>query len=674
MKKGKRFKQCLAGLAAALLMRTMAPLYAAPADFSVDLRAEHTAKAPRPQDDFYLSVNYDWLRQRKIPSDEMCIDMFKQCNDAMELALGQITTAATLDSQGNADLARISAIYACVQDDKGRKEAGYGELGELLERIEAVETPQQYVETLASIMGRYGIPCWFGSFGIMRDRIDGTDYITAWGLPVPGLGKEFMENPNNADEIAVYEKHIARLLEMYGRDKKTAADEAARMIDMQRDIVAVQKPLEVRQDPRNILRAKPEEIISLYKNIDLAKVLDAAGIGASDGVTEFDYSEPEAIRQADSRLTQENLPLLKDYAIVQLTGSFETVLTPAYREDYEAFSQKLTGARSYPAEKRNQRETESLLPLSYGRQYAAVAVNEQMKKDVTAMAEEMKAVYRAKLDGVEWMSHETKTYAKQKLDRMRIKAGAPEKWPEYLDTLTLKQPSEGGVLVNNVLEILQATVRYAREKLHKPYDAEEWQCTPQTVNAYYNPLGNEIMMPAAILQAPFYSAQSDRIENLGGIGMVLAHALSPSFDSSGAQFDADGLQRLWWTEQDWQAYQKQLDRIVTFYNRYDAGEGMRTNGAQTLTENIADLGGMSVITASAGEDTKDLRRLYEKTAICWRSKARDFMLRSMAVDTHSFPYVRINGTMSSTEGFYRAFDIKPGDGMYVGPEDRAYLW
>ena len=215
-----------------------------------------------------------------------------------------------------------------------------------------------------------------------------------------------------------------------------------------------------------------------------------------------------------------------------------------------------------------------------------------------------------------------------------------------------------------------------REKVQKPVDKTEWAMTPQTVNAYYNPTGNEIVFPAAILQAPFYDPEADHASNLGGIGTVIAHEISHAFDSSGSLYDEKGNFHVWWTNEDRARFKALADRVVAYYDGQEGYKGRMVNGAQTLNENIADLGSMACITSIVGDDVEGLRQVFKQYATIWAAKyTPETMIKRLNTDVHSPARVRVNAVLSSTDAFYKAYpEIKEGDAMYVAPEKRVKIW
>jgi predicted metalloendopeptidase len=279
------------------------------------------------------------------------------------------------------------------------------------------------------------------------------------------------------------------------------------------------------------------------------------------------------------------------------------------------------------------------------------------------------------------MSEDTKQQALDKLYKFTPKIGYPDKWIDYAKLEVVE-----GDLVANVKN--GATFAYNREidKLDKPVDKTEWGMTPQTVNAYYNPVWNEIVFPASILQPPFFNVHADEAVNYGGIGAVIGHEIGHGFDDSGRRFDGDGVLRDWWTEEDTAKFDERKNALAAQYDGYEVIDGLTINGQFTSGENIGDLGGLSIayLAYKMSLDGKEAavidgwtgdQRFFLGWAQVWRSKARDEETkRRLTVDPHSPPKFRANGAAVNVPEFYAAFDVKEGDGMYLAPEERVKIW
>ena len=272
------------------------------------------------------------------------------------------------------------------------------------------------------------------------------------------------------------------------------------------------------------------------------------------------------------------------------------------------------------------------------------------------------------------MSEPTKKKAVRKLETMQVKIGYPDEWPKEKDMMQVTPISEGGSLLSNLLVSMNVSIEYSLGLLGSEVDRSLWDITPQTINAYYDPANNEIVFPAAILQAPFYDYDNSDSANMGGIGYVIAHEVSHAFDSSGALYDEYGNYNVWWTDEEMEEYQKLSQSIVKYYNNYEM-MGTKVNGELTLMENIADLGAMECITSIIGDDKEALDEAFSQMAYNWASEdTASFMMSLLNTDTHSPNKVRVNAVLSSCDAFYDVYGVKESDGMYVAPEDRVGIW
>ena len=316
-----------------------------------------------------------------------------------------------------------------------------------------------------------------------------------------------------------------------------------------------------------------------------------------------------------------------------------------------------------------------------GQLYVEKHFQAESKVRMDEMIQNLIKAYEVSITNLDWMSDETKQQALDKLHKFRPMIGYPEKWIDYT-----KLEVVDGDLVSNVKN--GATFAYNRDidKLDKPVDKTEWGMTPQTVNAYYNPVWNVIVFPASILQPPFFNVEADDAVNYGGIGAVIGHEIGHGFDDSGKRFDGDGVLRDWWTEEDARKFDERKNALAAQYDGYDVIDGLTINGQFTSGENIGDLGGLSIayLAYKMSLDGKEApvidgltgdQRFFLGWAQVWRSKARDEETkRRLTVDPHSPPKFRANGAAVNVPAFYEAFDVKEGDGMYLPPEERVKIW
>ena len=670
-----------AGFALGLALTVLMPTALAK-DFTMQVPLAENAPTATAQQDFYLHVNGDWISNTPIPADASMVSVPTQLEEQTRGQLKEITRDAVQNRANYAagsDEARVADLYACVMDRDGRNAAGLGKLAEPLQRIEKAASIQEYAETMADICRQYGMSKgMLGGFWIGKDPQENDRYVVFLNEPSTGMDTGTMTAAEGAAFRQAYQDHMQELLVLYGRDRAAAAKSAAAVLALEKDIAGHSMTAADSMDPSKTLhKMQLPQLKKLYQHIDLVRMLDAAGIGPGSGNAVWYLHDPRAIARMDELCTPDRLPVLKDQAILSLLLEHQDLLNDAYGQAHLDYIQRLFGTQKpMSAELQAELVTESVLAEIYGRLYAARYFSPQKKEAVQAYLDLILQEYKKRLTKLDWLSDATRQRAIKKLEHMTVHIGAPDAWPEYLDQITMTAPQEGGCLINNVMEIRRLITKYMRQQLGQPVRRDFWPgFRPQTINAIYNVQDNSINFSAAILQPPYFDLQADRAVNLGGIGDVMAHEITHAFDSSGAQYDENGRLRSWWTPADYAAFKKRQDKVVAYYNRYVLPDGRRTNGAQTMNENIADLGAVSCLTSIIGPDPEALRRMYTNLAVVSRESINAAQLQMyLTNDEHALHYARVDGVLSSTDGFYAAFNVQPGDGMYVPPEERVSIW
>ncbi len=675
----KNYKKMTAALTLALLLSASASFAKAP-DFTVQVPYTGNGTPTTPQQDYYLHMNAAWLKNAKIAPDEGSNSSFTIAGDKTNKQLIEMTKQAIRhQSAGTAtmDEKNIANMYACIKDQKGRDKAGLGNLSPLLKRIENITNLQEYAETMAD-MSKQGLVknSMIGGFDTINDLIDNDRY--AIGLEPPStLPREFVEDKKNDAFLTKYKSYIRDVLHLYGRSTEAASKSAEDILNLQKDLSLHSYTVAEKANPSKISnKLNLTELQKLYSHVNVTAMLDAGGIGPKAGIQNWYVLDPGLASRLNELYTPDRLSTLKEYAIFSILGGYSNYLGQDYQKLSAAFDISASGAASEPSpEKRDLQLNESLLSFSYGRQYAITYFDEARKNLVKSYVQLIMDTYRTKLQNLTWMTPETKKMALKKLDNMDINIGYPEAWQEYIDHLDIKSPKEGGVLINNVLTLFDQINTWQRNRVGMAVRKDLWDnMTPQTINAAYNPANNSINFPASILQPPFFDAKASREANLGRIGSCIAHEITHCFDNNGAQFDELGRQRNWWQPSDYAEFKKRQEKVAAYYSRYVLPDGTHVKGEQTLSEDIADLGALSCITEIIGHNPKDLRQAYENYGILWRQKFTDQYLQFYLTDIHSLHYIRTDGVLSTTDGFYEAYQIVPGDPMYVAPEDRVHLW
>jgi putative endopeptidase len=418
-------------------------------------------------------------------------------------------------------------------------------------------------------------------------------------------------------------------------------------------------------------RCSKDELKELFTNIDVDKMLKTFKLDGLDNYIVYDSGQCEMV---NSLLVEENLPALKDYFTFCVLNS-----TAAYRgtkaaDLYYGLQSFMDGSERQSDEKISKQATEDWLEWEFGQLYVKENFSEEDRESVTKIVEQIIDEYAKIIDRQDWMSSTTKENAKKKLETMKLKIGYPDEWPATMELDQIVPLSEGGSLLSNMLIRTELESNYNKSLIGTEANRNKWDMTPQTVNAYYYPANNEIVFPAAILQAPFYSSDNTYAQNLGGIGFVIGHELSHAFDSIGSYFDENGNYNDWWTEADRENYDKLKQEISDYYSKYQI-LGLNVNGVLTVGEDIADLGSVTCVASILAGDDEALKEAFTQTAFVLAFKATDsYKLNLLNIDTHAPSSVRANAALSSCDAFYKVFNINEGDGMYVAPKDRVGIW
>ena len=651
-------------------------------DFVVDIPYDPSAKVPRLEDDYYMHVNANWFKTTKINPEEGMASAAQQLEDKVLQQTTDLTTKAIEHQKAGTatqDEKNIANLYSCIVDTQGRDKAQLGNLAPVLAKISAIKDLQSYANTMAALSkDMTTFEPMLGGFAVINNPKDNDRYMVELAAPNTGLNREFFANEHNAPYFEAYRKYISGILTLAGRTPQQAAKTAEELYALQKDLAAHSLTIAEAANPNlGIHILNLQEVKKLYSNINAVQMLDTAGIGPKNGIQQWVMGDTGIAARFNKLFTADKLPLLKEYAVFNVLSAHADVLTPAYYKEALAYRMIRTGAEKEKSATRQTEElNEALLDETYGRLYAKTYFDDESKEQVKSYVDIIRNEYEKLLTGLTWMSPATKQKAILKLKTMDLNIGYPEEWPGYLDKYEIVRPEEGGCLINNTLNMEKAQREWNSQLIGKPVSKTLWigETQPQTINAFYDQTQNSINFPAGILQAPFYDKNADRETNLGGVGMVIAHEITHSFDNNGAKYDEMGRLRNWWTAKDLSEFKARRGNVAAFYSRYVLKDGTRMKGEQTLSENIADLGGVNCLTRLIGNDTEGLRRMFANFAVIWKNNDTDPILQIRLADIHALPYVRVDAVVSSTDAFYKAYDIKPGDGMYVEPKFRARLW
>ncbi len=659
------------------------------------LALEHMDTTQSPRDDFFKYVNGNWLKSTEIPEDQGRWGSFNELREANnDIVLAVLNEAAESDQfSDGTDERKVADFYATGMDSMRAEAAGIAPLKPYLDRIDAIENLDDLQEYL-SLQQVDGGNAFFG-FGLLPDLKNSevmATYLFQRGLGLPDRDY-YTKTDNKSVELRdKYVKHVSRMLQYIGYDAKQAGQAAKSIMRIETQLAeAALTNVERRNIPLLYNKYAIADLTEFSSNFNWEKYL--ADMGAT-GLDTIIVTQPKFMTAVNSVLTNESVSGWKDYLKWHaIDGASPFLNHEVVKANFDFFGTELRGTTAMrPRWKRVLAQTNGALGEALGKLYVSEAFPPEAKENAEEMVNNILAAFGDRIRGLEWMSDSTKEKALAKLSTFTVKIGYPDKWRDYSNLVIekpgIEQSSEAhGSYFNNVVNANRFEFKRQLSKLGKPVDREEWAMNPQTVNAYYNPLFNEIVFPAAILQPPFYNYQADAAVNYGGIGAVIGHEISHGFDDQGSRFDADGNMNNWWSESDAEKFQARTGKLVDQYAAYTPLDSVFVNGALTLGENIGDLGGINVaydglqrhLNISGRPEAIDgfspEQRFFISWATIWRIKYRDETLRTQInTDPHSPGMYRANGPISNLASFYQAFDVQEGDGMWRADSIRVQIW
>ena len=637
----------------------------------------------RPQDDFYNYVNGTWAKTAKIPADKPTWGSFHILREKTdENCLLILDNLLKENFAQGTEGQKIKDLYESFIDWKKRDAEGLKPIEGLLAKIDNIKTLadlQKYLEEVTP-EGENPICAW-GVYADMKDSNMNTVYLGNFSI---GMGRDYYQKDNkeNTEALQKYQDYVKAIFKVLKDDK--AAEKAKQMVDFERSVAKLMLTNEEDRNPN--LSYNPQtmaELSKLVKNINLPQLLKNVGVNTDKVVV----SEIRLYKQYDKFINEKNLPLIKDYLKYQLVADNASNLTKELDElSFNFYSKELQGQQEQrPMNKRALSVINGILGEAFGKLYVEKYFPPKAKEEMVTLVDYLKKSFAQHIKDVTWMSDATKEKALAKLNKFTVKVGYPDKWEDY-SKLTI-EPAAKTVYFANLQRVSEWAYQKSLEKVGKPVDKTKWGMSPQTVNAYYNPLYNEIVFPAAILQPPFFNFEADPAVNFGGIGAVIGHEMTHGFDDSGAEFDGDGNLQNWWTPEDKKNFENATQALAKQYDQYEPVKGVFVNGTFTSGENIADLGGVNIAFDALQMYLKDKgnvdkisnftqdQRFFISWGTVWRTLSTDkYLTNQVKTDPHSPGYFRSFGPLVNVEAWYKAFDVKEGDKLYKKPEDRIKIW
>jgi putative endopeptidase len=639
---------------------------------------DHTV---RPQDDLYQHVNGAWLKATEIPDDRPLEGTFTALRDGSEIAVRDIIEEAAAKADAASGIERkIGGLYNSFMDEAAVEAKGMEPIrARLADVFATTSTPD-----LIALAGRLFRADVGGLFYIYPAPDAGNPdrvllYTGQGGLGLPD--ESYYREEKFTPIVSAYREHVRTMLALAAVPDAEAA--AGRVVELETKLASHHWDNVTLRDPQKTYNLKTaEEASALFPH--LPTWFEAAGI---EGVKrqEIVVSTPDFFAGAAGLLESEPLSVWQEWLAMRVISAAAPYLSSAFVDaNFAFYGTTISGTpRNKDRWKRGVGVVEAGLGEAVGQIYVARHFPESHKARMQALVANLIEAYRRSITEVGWMGGDTKAEALRKLEGFRAKIGFPDKWIDY--SAVEIDPTD---LLGNVERAHNADVDRHLDEVGKPVDHTKWLMTPQTVNAYYHPMMNEIVFPAAILQPPFFTADADDAVNYGGIGAVIGHEIGHGFDDQGSQFDGGGTLRNWWTEEDRQAFEQLTAKLVAQFDALSpsAAPGHHVNGRLTLGENIGDLAGLAIAYKAYrisldGKEPEVLdgltgeQRFFASWAAGWRQVIRqEEAIRRLATDPHSPNEFRTNAIVKNLDAFHDAFDVTEQDGMWMPPAERVSIW
>ena len=636
----------------------------------------------RPQDDFYRYVNGRWMDQTEIPADQTRWGAFPQLAKEADEAQRSIVEelSAREDLQPGTDDQRIGDFFASYMNTARIEELGAEPVQEeLFEIMQADSAPK--LLNMSARMYHSGLdsPIDMDIDQDLENSTLYTPYFGQSGLTLPDRDYYLLDDEAYVKLREEFPAYAQRLFELANVDN--AAARAKAVLDVETKLAEVQWPAADTRDLEKIYNVyAPDDLTDITTAIDWTGFLDAYDL---EGQPQLVVAMPSYVEGLGRLMNQIPLDDWKSYYLFKILNGRANYLSDDFvQARFDYLGKMVNGLEELqPRWRRGTQLLDGMIGMAVGKAYVARYFPPEAKARMEALVQNLLTAFDESIDDLEWMTPETKAKAHEKESKFEYKIGYPDKWRDY-SGLTITRDD----LLGNIRRASEFEHKRNINKLGKPVDRSEWFMTPQTVNAYFNPTMNEIVFPAAILQPPFFNMGADDAVNYGGIGAVIGHEIGHAFDDQGRNFDGEGNMNSWWTEADDQAFKARGASLVEHYNEFEPIAGVHVNGQLTLGENIGDLTGVTIayrayMNSLNGAEPPEMdgitgpERFFIGYAQIWRTKYREEALRARLLsDPHSPPEVRVNGVLVNVPAFYEAFNVEPGDGMYLPTEDRVTIW
>ena len=647
-------------------------------------------RSVKPGDNFYLYANGDWIKRAVIPPDRAAVDVWTKLDDLSNKRTADlIAEIAKSNPPAGSGTRKVADLYNSYMDEAGIEARGMAPLKPHLDAIAAIRDKKELAHALGESLRadvdalnntNYHTANLFGLWVApgFNDPEHYIPYIMQGGLVLPDREYYLSESQHMRDLRAKYQTHVAEMMKLAGFSDPE--DRAKRIIELEHAIAQTHRTLAQNEDIHNANNPwTAEEFAAKAPGLDWAEYFRGAGL---EHVKMFDVWQPDAFRSEAALVESTALETWKDWLAFHLIEAYGGVLPKAIAEERFAFFGKaLSGTEQQrPRWQRAVFVVDDLLGDSVGKEYARKYFPAEAKAQAQAMVAQLIAAFRKRIEALSWMNASTKAEAEAKLSTLYVGIGYPESWHDYSNYEVKPDDAFGNIWRGNLSEYHRRVA-----ELGKPVDKKEWSMTPQTVNAVNLPLQNALNFPAAILQPPFYDPKAAAAANYGAIGTVIGHEISHTFDTQGSTFDSHGRLRNWWTDADLKHFQVATAQLAAQYDTYKPFPDLAVNGKQTLGENIADVAGIAAaydgyhasLEGKAPPEQDGFsgdQQFFLAFAQNWGEKPREAALRQQVLTDPHAPGEYRSLTVRNIDTWYAAFDVKPGEKLYLPEGDRVRIW
>jgi len=636
----------------------------------------------KPGDNFYLYANGNWLKNHPVPASKTRWGSFDELREESSKRLHTLLTEAAAKAATSPSMQKIGDFYASGMDTATIESLGYQPIKADLQRIDAIKNVNEFLSLLAE-NATQGLRSGVFGFSIQPDRKNVTVYIPSLsqgGTSLPDRDYYLKNDARSSTIRKAYQQHLTNMFKLIGENAAKAEQDANTVLRIETALAKAQMSrVEMRDPYKTYNKLAVKDFSATTPTIDWNWMLGKFGLNGVDSVI---VTNPSFFKSVDILLTALPVDDWKTYMKWHLLNSTADFLSSDFVKEDFAFTQVLTGQKEQtPRWQRVSGLIDGSLGDLLGQLYVNNYFKPEAKQRMIALVNNLQQTFASRIRGLEWMSDETKTKALEKLNAFTKKIAYPDTWRDYKE-IAIKRNDYLG----NVRRVSQWNYNDMISRYGKPVDKTRWGMTPPTINAYYNPSNNEIVFPAGILQSPFFDFGADDAVNYGGIGAVIGHEMTHGFDDQGSQFAADGNLKNWWNKEDAEQFKQRTARVVEQYNNFTVLDTIHVNGRLTLGENLADLGGLS-IAYEAFTNTDQFKkgkpidgftpaqRFFLNWAQVWRNNTLpETAAQLILTDPHSPGMHRANGPIVNMDAWYQAFNIQPGDKMYVAPEKRIHIW